>query len=213
MSFQNFKSTSLLLTLLGIAAFVSPAFAEDPSAKANDTKTQALPPGMDEAMMAKMKEYGTPNENHQLLQKLVGDWDYTMKWWMAPDGPADESTGTNEIKSILGGRFIEQNVSGTSNGQPFEGRGTMGFDNSKKEYNFVWIDNMGTGMMLSNAAYDPATKTFSEKGSFSCPLKGETSFRGKTKIIDDDTFTYEMYMNDKDGKEFKSMEVDYKRKK
>ena len=68
-----------------------------------------MPPGMDEAMMVKMKEHGTPNENHQLLQKLVGDWDYTMKWWMAPDGPADESTGTNVIKSMNRVCYVPRN--------------------------------------------------------------------------------------------------------
>ena len=73
---------------------------------------------------------------------------------------------------------------------------------------------MATGIMISSATYDAATQTFSEKGSFSCPIvNGPMSFRTITRIIDENTHTYEMYMNDKDGEEFKSMEITYQRKK
>ena len=221
MSFKNGKIVGVVLGCVGIAIFASGVFAQDSAPKVIDVNAQvemhgdaSLPPGMDEAMMAKMKEYSTPNENHKVLDQLVGSWTYSLKWWMSPDAKAEESTGSSEVKWILNGRFIEQSVTGTSMNQPFEGRGIIGFDNLKKEYTGVWLDNMATGMMTSSGKYDSATKTFTEQGSFSCPLvNGPRAYRTVTKIVDDNTHIYETYMNDKDGKEFKSMEITYTRKK
>jgi hypothetical protein len=72
---------------------------------------------------------------------------------------------------------------------------------------------MSTGVINSSAAYDAATKTLEEKGSFFCPMvNGPRTFRGVTKIIDDNSYSYEMYMTDEKGVEFKSMELIYTRK-
>lgn len=201
----------LTLCLLGLTAFASTASAKN---KIEPQPPAPAAPAMDEATMAKMKEYSTPNENHALLQSLAGIWEYTMKWWMSPDAPPEVSSGTNKIVSILGGRFIKQIISGTSMGQPFEGRGTMGYDNIKKKFVATWIDNMATGIMSSTSTYDPATKTFTEEGNTTCPLEesGTRSFKAMTKIIDENNFTYEMYLKDPGGKEFKAMEITYKRK-
>ena len=173
---------------------------------------EAAQPAMDEAMMAKWQEASTPNENHQVLQDLVGSWNYTMKFWMSPEAAPEESSGTSDVKSIMGGRFIEQTVNGTHMGQPFEGKGTVGYDNVKQEYQSIWIDSMGTGMMTASGSYDSAAKAMTEIGSFSCPMKGGMmGYRAVTKIIDENTHTYEMYMASPDGKEFRSMEITYTR--
>jgi len=166
-----------------------------------------------DAMMEKYKEYSTPNENHKLLDAFVGDWDYTVKWWMAPGTEPEVSTGTTSIKWIMGGRFLKEKAVGTSMGQPFEGMGIMGYDNEKKKYESVWIDNMGTGMAKDTGIYDPATKTINEEGTFSCPMEGDKTYRSVTKIPVNDSFTFEWYMNDKDEKEYRAMEITYTRKK
>jgi hypothetical protein len=75
------------------------------------------------------------------------------------------------------------------------------------------MDNMGTGIMTGSGNYDPNTKTLTDQGTFSCPAEGQKSYRGVTKIIDKDNFTYEWYMTGPDGKEFRAMEIVYTRKK
>ena len=217
MSFKSNKLVISVFAVIAVSASLAGAQQQDSKSKVID-KGQPVEEksvqGMDADMMAKMKEYSTPNENHKLLNQFVGSWTYAMKWWMAPEGKADESTGTSEVKSIMGGRFIEQSVSGTSMNQPFEGRGIVGFDNLKKEFTSVWFDDMATGMMISGGQYDPATKTISEKGSMSCPItNGPRSYRTLIKLVDDNTHVYEMYMDDEKGKEFKTMEITYTRKK
>lgn len=169
---------------------------------------------MDPKMMEAMK-FGTPGENHKVLDILVGNWTHAARSWMAPDAKPEESKGTSTNKWILGGRFLQSDVKGNMMGMPFEGLGMMGYDNMKGVYQGLWMDNMMTGIMSSTAQYDAATKTFNESGSFSCPMTGEKnmSFRAVWKIIDANSYTYEMFQKDPDGKEFKMIEIAYSRVK
>jgi len=200
--------SSLAVAGYGKKAAEAPVEAAAPAAEAQAPAAGA----MSEEMMAKMQEYSTPNENHKALQPLVGSWDYSLKMWMDPQGPAEESTGTAETKWIMDGRFVEQTTQGMSKGQPFTGQLVSGYDNAEKEYVSTWFDNIGTGMMIAKGTYDPATKTFTEKGDFTCPIKGKMSFRWETKIIDDNNYVLEGYGTDASGQEVKSMEIVYKRK-
>ncbi|MBI1871214.1 MAG: DUF1579 domain-containing protein [Chlamydiae bacterium] len=135
------------------------------------------------------------------------------KMKMDPSQPAQESKGISENHWIMGGRFLSQSAKGESMGQPFEGMGITGYDNVRGEYTSIWIDNMGTGIENATAQYDPATKTFSEKGSCSSPITGDKDkhFRAEWKIVDKDHYTYEMYTSGPDGKEFKNIEISYTR--
>jgi hypothetical protein len=42
----------------------------------------------------------------------------------------------------------------------FKGMGMDGYDNVKQKFVSSWGDNMGTGIILLEGDYDPATKTF-----------------------------------------------------
>ena len=67
--------------------------------------------------------------------------------------------------------------------------------------------------MVGSAQFDPATKTLNETGAMSCPLTMEKNrpMRSAWKIVDNDHNTYEAFMNDQDGKEYKAMEIAYER--
>ncbi|TFG75583.1 MAG: DUF1579 domain-containing protein [Thermodesulfobacteriales bacterium] len=163
--------------------------------------------------MAKWQVYSTPGDGHKVMEQLVGSWDYSLKYWSSPNTPPEESTGTNDVKWILGNRFLEMDVKGTSMGQPFEGMGIIGYDNAKKEYVNTWVDTMGTGMMNAVGSYDAETKTMTEKGTFTDPMAGQQTFKGVTKFVDADNFSYEMSISTPDGQEMRVMEINYTRKK
>jgi hypothetical protein len=164
-------------------------------------------------MMGRMKEYSTPNENHQLLAKLAGQWTATVKMWMDPKGDPTVSEGTSNAKIILGGRFLHQDFKGSFMDQPFEGIGVWGYDNLAKKFKSIWYDNMATGIMIASGQYDAATQTITDEGTMSCPLtNGERWMKSVTKIIDADNYTYKSYMKDvKTQEEYLSMEIIYKR--
>ena len=165
-----------------------------------------------EAMMEKYKEFSTPGDNHQSLNALIGKWNGIVQHWMSPDGDPQESTGTSESQWIMNGRFVQQTFSGESMGAPFEGMGIIGYDNLTKEYNTIWLDNMGTGIMKGTGIYNSASKKIAENGQFSCPMiGGNRAYRAVTTLIDDDHYKYETFMNDEDGNEFRAVLINYER--
>jgi len=164
--------------------------------------------------MAQWKEYATPGENHRVLDRMVGNWKHKVQYWMSQDGPTEQSEGTSVISWILGGKFLQHMVQGKSMGEAFEGMGLIGYDNIRKEYNTIWLDSMGTGMMKGSGSFNQESLEFSESGDFSCPLVNNTRpYRATTKLIDEDNFTYETYMTDEQGNEFRSMLITYTRQK
>lgn len=202
------KGILILVGALNLC-LASPAYTSDDHDKAA-THGQS----MDEAtqdMIVTWQAYASPNDNHKILDPLVGTWSHIAKWWMTPDSQPDTSKGKNETKWEMGGRFLLTVVKSTSMGQPFEGMGLTGFDNGKQTYQTIWMDNMGTGMMIGEGTYDPGTKTLTDHGRFTDPFIGQRSYRGVITFIDDDHHSYEMYVADKNGKEFRMMEILYAR--
>lgn len=160
----------------------------------------------------RMKEYSTPNTNHEVLKSLAGNWKANVKLLRDPKGP-QEIEGTSKSQMILGGRFLEQTFHATMMGQPFEGRGIWGYNNLTNEYSGLWIDSMSTGTMISSGRYDSASRTLTEEGLMSCPTLGETKgwYKAVTTWKDANHYTYESFEKGKDGKEFKTMSITYTR--
>ena len=240
---SNKKAGKLVLTLcvLGFAAFINQVvFAQNKASESKapaptvvpvvkeqvapvaalsaEAAAPAKPIEMTEeqkAMQARMQEYSTINEHHAFLKSLEGKWGTHVKFWMDPKGPAEESDGISDAKVILDGHFLEQNFTGTAMGKPFEGRGILGYDNLRKQYVGIWLDNMATGIMTSSGQYDEASKVLKAEGSMSCPITNETNrwYREVTTITDADHYLYETYMKGADGNEFKAMEISYSRMK
>ena len=201
------KTKILGLILVGFTIF------SNVSVQAADEKHQ-----MSEEMKAKMakaKELGTPGAEHAVLKAFEGDWVVTNKSWMKPDEKPMESSGTASMEWILDGRFLKQSFKGNWAGESFKGMGLIGYDKIKKEYISFWMDNMSTGVFQSTGQYDASTKTFKDSGHFSCPMPDERDkwFRTEWKILNPNKHIYTMFTKDPDGKEFKSMELVYKRAK
>ena len=204
---MNKKAVLLAMVLVLTGLNVQAEEAAAPSDAA------AQPDAAMAAKMEEMKKLGAPGENYKALEALVGKWKTSVKWWMSADGQPEVSEGTSDNQWILGGRFVQETFKGTSMGQPFEGIGILGYDNIRAEYSALWLDNMATGIMVGAGQYDAATLTFSKTSTMSCPMTGEKNrtMRSVCKIVDKDHYTLEMFMNDKDGKEFKGMEISYER--
>ena len=194
---------AISLSLAGVGY----ASAERDRAGSDDQSTDAAT----QAMMAKWQAYASPNDNHKILDPLAGTWSHVVTWWMTPDSQPEMSNGTSETKWVMDGRFLRQAVKGTSMGQPFEGMGFTGFDNGKQTYQTIWMDNMGTGMMIGEGTYDPGKKTLTDQGRFTDPFVGQRSYRGVITFVDDVHYRYELYVADENGKEFRMMEIVYTR--
>jgi len=193
---------ALLRTLLSAAIFVCVAgYAADPPSHAGK---EASPEWM---------KLTVPGDNHKALADFVGKWSITVQYWMAPDAKPEASTGKSTFKWIMGGRFLEQTVKSKMGKQAFEGLGLLGYDSVRGEYQSVWLDNMATHMMQAKGQRDPATGTYTENGDFSCAMTGKKNrtFRSELKMPSKKEILHLMWMEGPDGKEFKAMEIAYKR--
>jgi hypothetical protein len=223
------KTSISLAILFCLTLAVIPSFAQEPtSSPVAATSPAASSSGQPTAedmqkMMTQMMELSKLNENHKLLADLVGTWGYTVKMWMNPDPNAkpEESKGTAVRKSMMDGRFFVVDVTGKmempgADGKKkemtFKGMGIDGYDNVKKKFVGTWMDNMGTGVMMSEGDYDPATKTFTYASEYEAIPGMKTKIREVVKIVDKDHHTFEWY-EDRGGKEAKTMEISYTRKK
>ena len=165
-------------------------------------------------MMKNWETYMTPGDMHAMLAKSNGTWTTEITSWMDPSKPPVKSTGTSVNKMVMGGRYQEGTHTGNVMGMPFEGRSLTGYDNGKKAFVSSWIDNMGSGIMLMEGAWDEATKSITMKGRGMDPMTlKEYDYKQVYKMVDDNTEIMEMYGPGHDGKEYKMMEIKYTRKK
>jgi hypothetical protein len=162
------------------------------TACAQDQPAAAQQPG-EEQIQQLMEAYAKPGKPHERLQKLVGEWDVAVKSYEgAPDKPV-ESKAVARMETMLEGRFLRQTFEGEFGGQKFTGIGITGYDNAQEKYTGVWMDSFGTGMMHITGEYDESTGTMTEMGEATMPI-GVMKFRMVTKEVNDDKFTFTMYM-------------------
>lgn len=178
------------------------------SAKDKKSEKQMDP----QAMMETYKKLATPGEPHKQLASLAGSWTTTTKSWMEPGKPPIESAGSAEMKTLLDGRFLQQEFTGEMMGQSYSGIGITAYDNLRKRYVSTWIDTMGTGVFVMDGTASADGKTITLKGQHAEPGGGEMTHRAVWKIVDSNAQTFEMYGTHNHGKEAKMMEITYTRK-
>jgi len=148
----------------------------------------------------------SPGPEHAKLMKSVGTWNCECKCWMMPGAEPQVTKGKSVRTEALGGRYVREEFAGEMMGQPFNGLGYYGYNNAKKRYEGVWMDDGGTGIMFMTGTENEL------KGSFYGPGGVEVKARIVTKIGSDDESTMEMYQDMGMG-EHKVMEIAYTRAK
>ncbi len=153
-------------------------------------------------------DYMTPGPMHEMMAKSVGEWKTKNTFWMDPEGEPLVSEGTMLVEMIMGGRYMKSTHTGTVMGMPFTGMMLQAYDNATKEFIAVWIDNLGTGMSVSNGTYDDGTRILNSTGTMIDPISGkELHYRQTVQMIDDNHQVVEMFIQE-DGKEFKNMIIE-----
>lgn len=211
---QLFFTAALLLALNACNNNKTEENHDTPPADTSASAAAAPEPASDEpepdsATAAKAWEaYMTPGDMHKWMASTDGKWDAELTFWMAPGAPPSPTEkAKSKSEMVLGGRYQETEYKGKMMGMDFEGHGTMAYDNATREFISTWIDNMGTGLMVTKGKYDEATKEIRMTGTMVNPVTGkEEPIRQVTKIIDDKHQVMESYCTKK-GQEFKNMEI------
>jgi hypothetical protein len=176
----------------------------------------AAPSAADKEQMAKMMmEMGKPGPEHERLKAYVGDWDADVSFNCPLDNSVQKSKGVMHVKPILGDRYLQMNYEGEMAGpdgktmMPFKGMGVSGFDKGKKKYTNVWLDEMSTGMMITEGTADGNVLTL--EGQCVDPMSGKP-MKVKEVITETDSthHKYELHMTGPgEEKMMKVLEIQY----
>jgi hypothetical protein len=166
------------------------------------------------AQMEMVEKLMKPGPFHEQLKDFVGNWTADIKMWMDPKSPPIVSKGQADFKLIFEGRFLYGNFLGEFMGAPFKGINIMGYDNVKKEFFSIWMDNSTTGFISSAGTYDPVEKKYHFHAETLDPYSGQAvEMREEAYFASKDEYISVTYAKPKEGEEFKNMEIKYTRMK
>lgn len=206
------------LSVRASASILSLALCLTLPVAAKDKAQPAKAPEMSaehKAMMDAWQKAATPGAQHkQLAEQFAGTWNTKMSAWMEPGGKPMVETGKSVNTAIFDGRQLRMDYTGTFMGQPYLGVGYSGYNNVTGKFHSSWTDNMSTGLFIAEGGYDAGKKTYTYAGQMPDPMKPGTSItvREVLRVVDKDRHVLEMY-EQRDGKEFKTMEIDFSRAK
>ncbi len=154
--------------------------------------------------------YAEPGPEHEFFRQQEGDWRLLTRFWMDPGSLPIESEGVSENRMILGGRFLQSVYKGpTPYGPVFEGISIDGYDRLAGRHVGIWIDSMGTMMMVFTGDVDVSGKVRTMTGEFTDASTGRTSqMITKTTLQDEHAYLYEGFRQTASGW-IKSMEIEY----
>jgi len=165
----------------------------------------------EQAMWAAWAPFMAPGSQHAALASVAGRWTVHIQHKMTSDDPMMESRAVAEFEAFADGRYLVERISSDTPMGPFEGLGFTGFNNRTGLYFNYWIDNQGTGVMVGEGEGDANARLIRYEGTFDDPISGgTTSFRAERRVVNDNTFLYEMWLEE-EGQEFKSMIITYTR--
>ncbi len=152
----------------------------------------------------KAQDFPKPGPEHEVLKKMVGNWDLTMKV------AGQESKGSVTYKMDLGGLWLASTLECDLFGTKFTGKGLDTYDAGKKKYISVWVDSMSTHPIVMEGGYDQAKKTLTLTGE-GVGMDGKPEkCKALTEMPDNDTMVFTMYVGDVKDPAFT---IIYKRKK
>jgi hypothetical protein len=180
---------------------------------AENTGSEKMDPAKMAEMMKKVEAAGAPGEPHKTLEPLIGEWTAEVKSWMAPGAPPVETKGTAKSEWAMNGRFVREEFHGEMMGKPFNGMSLTGYDNLKKRYNSLWVDDMSTAIFTSEGSSEGGAKVITFNSKMDCPITGEKDMPVKQvlRIISRDKHVFEMH-DPRKGENSKTMEITYTRK-
>lgn len=129
------------------------------------------------------------------LKAFVGTWELSVE--------GAKEKGSAEIKAILGGRFITEDIKVPFGGFSMEWHGVLSYDRAKKQYTGVWFDNMANTTTSSFGEADKSGRIISFRGVHA----GNAKFLWRISNDGKKEMTIEMFQIATDGKETPVMKV------
>jgi hypothetical protein len=175
-------SLAFLATGLFTVALLGPA-----SSQGGDADAMA-------EMMKKAAKYTQPGEHHELLERLVGEWDTEIALVMGGQRtPAEKGRASGSW--LMDGRWVQMRGEGSMMGRPLDSYLLFGYDNFKQSYVSTAVSSMDTAMLRSEGDVDPHTGALILYGTLDEYLTGEHDKMVKYvwRFPDEDTIVHEVH--------------------
>lgn len=141
----------------------------------------------EQAQMQAMMQAAMPGPVHKQLAKRAGEYTVTSKVEV-PGAPPAESSGTAKITTVLDGRFLLEENTGSSMGMPIAGLRLYGYNNGMKKYEATWVYTMSTAILMMTGTSTDDGKTVNYAGSFDSGVGTKETLDVTIHQIDDDHF-------------------------
>ena len=154
-----------------------------------------------------------PVQEHQWLQKLVGEWRVETEMTMAPGQPGQKSEGRESVKSLGGLWAFGEGKTTMPDGTAMTHYSALGYDVSFKEYRGCWFASMSSHLwkLVGELSADGKVMTFHCVGP-NMTKEGETAnYRDVVEILDEDHRTLTSYGQDDHGEWQECMKAHYTR--
>ncbi len=159
-----------------------------------------------------VERLGQPGEFHAKLKPLAGRWDLAVRRWKDADAPPEEAKGTSERTWILAGRYLREDLQSTLGSGAFGGMGLLGYDNVLQKFTSMWVDSSTTTMMTASGKCSADGKVLTLTGQYSDPVSGKAeAYRSIIQIEGENEHKLELLVPGSGGKEFRMLEVTYRR--
>lgn len=154
-----------------------------------------------------------PQQEHKLLERLLGDWTFEADCKMGQDQPPDKSTGWESVRSMRGMWFIGEGETqmGDMTGATMI---TLGYNPATKRYVGSWVGSMMTHMWVYDGEMDAEGKVLTlnaEGPDFTKPGK-TAKYQDIIEFVSDGHRTLRSRAQGENGEWVEFMKADYRRK-
>jgi len=154
---------------------------------------------------------------HKMLSKLEGKWDLNYKLWINPNSDPEEGSGTADAEVILGGRFLQVNMTYSIYEKEFTSEHIFGYDTNVKRFILFSIDEFGTDAIFEYGDFDVDVESivFTGRDSISVnPSTLEKNYQYKIELNiptekEVSEFGFNTYFLDSEGKWKPLMETSF----
>lgn len=194
MRLQHLVIVAVTSALVGWAAGTS--FGEDKQQPSN------------EEILKMLEALGKPGPMHDHILATEGSWSVQARVWEGGAEPT-VSTARSTAQAIMGGRFVRSEYEGQMFGRPYKTIGLMGYNNAKKQYEAVWVDDFNSNISFTIGQASPDGKTITFEGVWEGPNDMKSPYR-MVYAFSRDGYTVTSFARH-GGAEVKEMELVYKR--
>ncbi|HWB18792.1 MAG TPA: DUF1579 family protein [Phycisphaerales bacterium] len=153
-----------------------------------------------------------PGPMHKQLMALSGEWITSTTFEMDGQMRGDAVAGIATLKSILDGRFLQQDESGTMNDLPFKATKIWGYNRHSNKYETTWLWTNDTATLRGEGTSDDGGKTIRLEAGFEMEDGQSEAIVVTLSVTSVDAFDIEIAS--KEGtKPFVRMVTKYSRKK